>query len=572
MQGPPKPKNTPDDLAEVERALSVLKGRHPEHERARREDEEARSRRRASMDAAANVESKRRSSRVLVMGVVTVTVLAAAGVVSMLVVREIARGGRVEKAIAPYRAMGFEVVETSSRSKPGMLDLQAPQGCLLAVSSNDKPIKVERVAGTTEGAGPVLFCMCESERVAVSTDPGDGGLALLSIDAASLGGSRAFAFSPLTSGTKLVTDQACAETSLDAWIDAKKFPVKPADDKWLTAKPARAPLARSGFKVVATVPPAAPFAVVDLAKESCLLAVADEGATKLALRGHGGTALASSGLEGVAYCTAGEVTVSVEREGQGEVTILSAPATRVGGTEGLEELAHEVGLKALASAPPADLAWNAKQLLVASAVPEALVTTTSAPDVVDSAEARVFSLSFKTPGAIAPEAGEDVFSYCEPTLGPNVLESLCLFSGPSKWRISGPEAVGGIARSKLPFWLLAMQGVNDPVALKEETQLFALARHLKYEGFEPTTLEALTELPNGVEILGRAGEDAVVAVSVAPEAPYVIPLTDGAAWATDGPPRIVPLAPLAKVTLTTGKKSLPSKNVRRTVVFRRQKK
>lgn len=572
MQGPPKPKGTPDDLAEVERALSVLKGRHPEHERSRREDEEARSRRRAAMDAAANVERKRRSSRVVVMGALTVTVLAAAGVVSMLVVREIARGGRVDQAIAPYRGMGFSVVETSSRSNAGKIDLQAPQGCLLAVSSNDKPIKVERVGGTTEGAGPVLFCMCESERVAVSTDPGDGGIALLSIDAANLGGSRAFAFSPVTAGTKIVSDQACADASFDAWIDAKKFPAKAADDKWLGANPARAPLVRNGFKVLASLGAETPFAVVDMTKDSCLLVASDEGVTKLSLRAHGGAAATSSGPEGFAYCASSEGTYAVEREGKGDVTILAAPAGRVGGTEGLEELAHEAGLKPVATVPPADLAWNAKLLLLASTVPEALVTTTAAPDVVDNAEARVFSLSFKTPNAIAPETGEDVFSYCEPTLGPNVLESLCLFSGPSKWRISSPEAVGGIARSKLPFWLLSMQGVNDPVALKEETQLFALARHLKYEGFEPTTLEALTELPNGVEILGRAGEDAVVAVSVAPEAPYVIPLTDGAAWATDGPPRIVPLAPLAKVTLTAGKKSLPSKNVRRTVVFRRQKK
>ena len=42
---PPKKPKTPDDLAEVERALSVLKGRNPEFERARREDEEARAQR-----------------------------------------------------------------------------------------------------------------------------------------------------------------------------------------------------------------------------------------------------------------------------------------------------------------------------------------------------------------------------------------------------------------------------------------------------------------------------------------------------------------------------------------------
>ena len=48
---PPKPKGQ-DDLAEVERALSVLQGRDPEFERARRQDEESRQKRRAQLDDA----------------------------------------------------------------------------------------------------------------------------------------------------------------------------------------------------------------------------------------------------------------------------------------------------------------------------------------------------------------------------------------------------------------------------------------------------------------------------------------------------------------------------------------
>ena len=190
------------------------------------------------------------------------------------------------------------------------------------------------------------------------------------------------------------------------------------------------------------------------------------------------------------------------------------------------------------------------------------------------AETRVASLSFETPNALVPESPVDLYSYCDPPLDAKMHEAICVFSGPQKWRTEGgAEAVGGIARSKLPFWLFTMQGANDPVALKGVTQLFTLARRLGRDGFTPSTLEALTELPMGVEVLGRAGEDAIVAVGVAATAPWVYPLTDGPAWTLDEAPRIVALKPLEKVTLSASltAKLLPPKASRRTVVWRRQK-
>ena len=85
-----------------------------------------------------------------------------------------------------------------------------------------------------------------------------------------------------------------------------------------------------------------------------------------------------------------------------------------------------------------------------------------------------------------------------------------------KWRSPRKrrDAVGGLARSKLPFWLYTMHGVKDPAALEGIVELLALARSLGRDGFTPTTLEALIEQPNRVEVLGRTGEDAVVAVGV----------------------------------------------------------
>ena len=101
-----------------------------------------------------------------------------------------------------------------------------------------------------------------------------------------------------------------------------------------------------------------------------------------------------------------------------------------------------------------------------------------------------------------------------------------------------------------------------------------LARALQREGFEPTTIEAMTELEKGAEVLGRANEDAIVAVTLAPVEPWAIPLAEApeVSWSLDasGPPHVVPLRPLDRVTLVPpAKTKLPPKDKRRTVVFRR---
>jgi hypothetical protein len=327
-------------------------------------------------------------------------------------------------------------------------------------------------------------------------------------------------------------------------------------------------------RVAADALPTAPFAVVDVPKESCLLATSSIAGDRLGIRLKGGT-MAMSDVSGtLARCAQAEGTVLVTREGKGELVVVLAPAAAVGGLQGLTEVARDNGIVIAASnVPPADRAWDAKQVLLASQVPEATITTASAPDVPADTEARVAALSFETANALIPETPENTYSYCDPPLDAKMREATCVFSGAQKWRTeSGAEAVGGLARAKLPFWLFAMQTASDPNALKGMTQLFTLARRLGRDHFTPTTLEALTELPTGVEILGRAGEDAVVAVGVAPTPPFVYPLTDGPAWTLDGAPRIVPTRALEKITLTSPQvKNLPPKASRRTVVFRRQK-
>jgi hypothetical protein len=574
MPAPPKPKGKTDDLAEVDRALSVLKGRHPEHERVRREDQETRTRRAAALDEAARIEAAKSRSRYIRVAAITVPVVALVLFVGTLAKREMGRRARVEHAAEPFRAFGFTTLETSSPSSTGTLEASVEPGCFLAVSTAGTPVKISRSGTSTDGANPMLFCTCATERIGITSNVrADDGVMLLRAESATIGGSRAFAFAPFNPGSTLRADEACSDASLDAWVDAKRYPPVLTDGPWLMTWPQRQPLLAAGFKLLGVGNATVPFVAVDVPKESCLLAITPFPTDRLGLRMKGGTTAVTDAAGSFVRCAQDEGTMLVTREGKGEVAVMVAPARAVGGMLGLREILRQNGLPiGTSSVPPTDRAWDAKQVLLASQIPEATITIGSAPDVAPDPDARVASLSFETPNALTPETPADTYSYCDPPLDGDMHEATCVFSGAQRWRTdAGAEAIGGIARARLPFWLFAMQSASDPNALKGMTQLFTLARRIGRDGFTPTTLEAMTELPNGVEVLGRTGEDAIIAVGVAPTEPYVYTLTNGTPWTLDRAPQIVPLKPLEKVMLTSSLKNLPAKASRRTVVFRRQK-
>src|SRR5690349_16924829 len=115
MPLPPKPKEGAEDLAEVERALSVLQGRHPEHEKARREAEAARAKRAAELEQTAARAAKESTKKRLLWGagLAVALVLTVSGALAFR--REVVRRGAIEQATDPYRAMGFVLVDISSR-------------------------------------------------------------------------------------------------------------------------------------------------------------------------------------------------------------------------------------------------------------------------------------------------------------------------------------------------------------------------------------------------------------------------------------------------------------------------
>jgi hypothetical protein len=579
---PPPPDSPPDskrnprrdsapELSEVERAISVLQGRHPEHERIRREDAEAKAVRAAEHAAAHRVASRMELQRRLKLGAVGAVVLVALVVIAGSVRKESKRTEALQHAAEPFSSKGWTLVETSSRGDPTKLDADVDAGCYIAAGAKPGTLKLAYPGGFIEGEGSVLTCLCEPGKVTVTSEKKAEGLVLLKNEAASVGGSRAFYFLPVKVGALGYSDQGCAEASLDAWIDAKKWLTLTPDTKWLDA-PERKPLKEAGFTAAGSVRGDSPFGIIEVPANTCMLLVDETGTDKTSVRlKGGGQAISATGTS--AWCTSTPTVAAVQHEARPgdtahELRILFASAARVGGLWGVRDAAEKSNLRiAEMTVPPTDRDWIAKQLLVASAIPESLISV----GIEENKEARIAVLSVETAGALVPDAAEGVFSFCDPPLNQSIA-SLCVFSGPQRWRIEGDKAAG-LARAKTPFWLFGLQNVAEPAAMKRETQMITLARALRRDGFEPTTIEAITETEKGAEVLGRANEDAIVAVTLAPADPWAIPLSDSpdSTWSLDDDlPRIVPIKPLERVQVVAPAKiKLPAKQLRRTVVFRR---
>lgn len=541
---PPKPKpDPPEGLAEVERALSVLHGRHPEHERARREDLARRAERKAQLDAASAVEALRLRRRRALVAVAAAAVVLVVLVLALFSKRALDKRARLEAAAEPFLALGFTSIDNG----------EVEPGCFVAAAANAGRVKLALGPTSVEGVSPVYACTCEGATAIVDRDR----VALLRADAATFGGSRAAAFLPFRPGHVADLDGACAEASLEAWIASGRW-----EKTESAVRPVLAPREpRAGFDV-RVIDHRAPFALMTVPDATCLLAVSS-GADRVGLR-LGATSVSKA--SSVGFCAATGGLATFEREGAADVEVLLVPAERAGGLVGLRELAARAGIApASLVVPPGDHGWDAKALLVASAFPESLVAIANAPEIPVDPEARVVALSLDRPLGLASDAADGVYSFCDAPLD-RATSALCVFSGANRWHGTS----GGLARAKLPFWLFGLQRAVDPAALKVEAELVALARQLRRDGFEPTTIEAVTETEAGAEVLGRADEDGVVVLALAPVSPWAFPCSDGPVWKLGGPPHVVPLAPLQRREVKAQGK-LPPRTLRRTVVFRHRR-
>ncbi len=562
----PKPPPPPQQgLDEVERALSVLGGRHPEHERIRRETHAAAQERGRALAKELSARARRRVARAL-GGVALALAVGAAGlVVYRLAVRTSAIRAALRRDEAPFVAAGLQEIASNEIKALLQLEADVPEGSCAVALATSGTLRVTFGGASYDGGRTIGFCTCGSgkarlEAQGVTEDP--VGVALLRIDARTVGGPLARPWSPFHPQVWGEGGAECAEGMLDAWLGRQ--PPTPASDA--PAGPATNALEGMGFRAVATLPQGVPFAIVDAAADACHLAVGD--GDLLALRTAGGTRPIAHARGALAWCASAAARVSVWREGEtgGAVTVFSAPGKRLGGLLGVREGAGEAGLALATRAvwqPPDDLAWEARMLLAASALEEA--SSGPIPGEATAPDGRLATVVSTVPLAWEP-AGN--VAGCDPARADGEkTEALCALVAPaSLWRKG--EGAAFAARAEVPVWASSLAARREPDAVARLPELLGLARRLARSGFVPTLFEGATELESGVRVVGRAGEDAVVAVGLAPAPPWVHPYSDGVPWDLGDAPRVVSLAPGAAVVLhASPAPSVPAAR-RRTVVFR----
>jgi hypothetical protein len=272
----------------------------------------------------------------------------------------------------------------------------------------------------------------------------------------------------------------------------------------------------------------------------------------------------------LAWCDpeGGAATVWRER-GDAELRVVSVASVKVGGMLGLLDAATRAGMKDVAShVRPADRGNDAADALRASGIADVVVAPDAVAPQTKSNERRIVAISREPLAELVIDEPAGAYYLCSPPLDTGETHAICIESAPHQWRPRG-SAVVGIAYAPLPFWLSSFSAIQEPDALNGALALISLARRLDAAGFAPTILSGATETPKGVDVLGRAKEDSIVAVGLQPKAPWLIAYTDGAAWdiASDEP-RVVPLAPFAHALLSTDPPPTAPKEARRTVVFR----
>ena len=277
-KGPPKPPpKSRIGLTEVERAISVLEGRHPEHEKLRRQTREAAETRRGQLDIeleqqraqapAAEVRAHRRRARGRGRGRRGVEAGGAdarspgrarrhRGAVARARVRQ----GRLERADGEGLARrGPAGVELLRRHRHGRrAGPRAGGGRANRGASIGGVVLVRR--GARDRRGPALGDARGPRRAADrrrrARRPARAVVGRLHARAPGATAVASARTPRSTAGSRPITAPAAA-------------PEAP----WLDADPARLPLRRAGLRVVAAIDPPHPFAIVNAAAGDCGLAL-----------------------------------------------------------------------------------------------------------------------------------------------------------------------------------------------------------------------------------------------------------------------------------------------------------
>ncbi len=559
---PKKPKPSPDEsggLEEVERALSVLGGRHPEAVRAEREAQEAQARRESARRGEAAAEERGRRRRFVGASVGALALVALVVVAFVLRGRAREREAAVHQREARFVTAGFAEADGLAGTNVEIA-ADAPS-CFVVLSTLEPPapLTITRGATPTNVGGAAVLCTCGAENVLAASS---AELRVLRAAAADVGGTLALAHA-LADATIVPGSDACDVDQLGAWARARA-------PKGAPSPAPREALATRGFAAAPGLSPAYPFVVVGAEPDHCI--VADAGGDMLRIVGPLGDGVPPAPV--VALCDAKGNGAILRREGKGTVAVASVTGTRIGGIVGMREALVAAGL---ATAPLVtsddDRAAFAQETLHGSLVPEpksiagAALLATSAPD------ARVVLVSSKDGTMFLAEGPAGATFQCSPPINVAASERLCVQTAAHSWHLPRPDAVGALAWGPLPFWMSALEQAppaSRADALGAELALLDLARRLSARGFDPTIVEGVTEHERGVDVLGRSGEDAVVVVGTWPAPPWV--LAYGAPgeppWDLDAEPRVLPIRGGDRLSLTTKTAPPVPLAARRTVVFR----
>jgi len=594
-RAPNDPREIDFDLLELERADALLSGRDPaqadEVVRARVAAEEEKQRRQERMDALERERKRRRRRTQRKVALIAVVMAMAAGTGFMLSRsageekrhREAVRKG-LEIRSEGFAAHGFAVAGEWLDFPPNGQTLEIPADtCSVLVGSiegseADTAVKVVRKSGESSGPRGLLFCTCDAEQVSVQVEGVAGsriGLRWLSVFAGKVGGFEVLKGRPLPPIT-IPDDRVglmCSQRAFEDWIrgnQKEEFAPPPADPKSLMSI-----MVADGWQAVGTFPPDKPFAVVGVPKGQCMVAVVEGEASEIIARNTESVKVATS-TQGIAACShANERWYSLWRTKRpsSPVSVVRAPADRVGGLAGAQAMIHRVRRQPAAGiAHHEDLAADVVAALRGGTVPEANVVPAEASGLPGRVASRLVAMTLIDDGSYYPDLGASSPHSCRPAMAasesPRAL--LCAQSRAQRWNLEGTRGKQAAAESAPPFWLGVLADVDDKGAREAMLSVFAFAQRMNLLGFEPTTIEGVVDQANGARISWRAGKGEVVAIGLSRARPWVHPLSaDGKTWSLEGPIPIAKVTESKPVLLLTRGSLGADRNARRVVAFRR---
>ena len=559
-------RNLADDLAQVEAAMAALEGRDPtrgiEVAHARRDAERVRGQLRSVVEQGEIQVAKNESRRKWIAfgGALAAVLVVAGGATAFMLFKEKASetsavedAGR--KVAQPFLDAGF-AREHSSISKP--ITVAGASKCFVAVAATKgsvAKVRVERGPDRVE-AQSAAFCLC-GEATATVTPIGQGDVALevVEIGAGKIGGADLLpSLKPKVEAVLGETDdRACAEWAVDAFVDASA----PSTGEAPTEIGKKLVLA--GLSPLSSAAGTEPFLRVVSPPDACVVAIGNAAGDKLSLRLRGGARPLGVETDVVALCDTQIDTSSVWRTGTGRIDAFSASIEAIGGSLGLSELLRRagfdrVGIQRSASA----IAAEPRALLFASGASAAHLVEADGTSLLGAADAPYLFAFAAADGRTAPPISP-ANATCSPPLSTSPAAAVCLGD-----RTLFEDKRGQSASR--PEWLRIG---HEPASIEAGLALMALARRLHAWGLVPTPPLGATLTASGADVVGRPNESTMVGIVIADVPPFLHTLSDGAPWSLEGEPRVVPIAPGAKVSLVATPK-LPASRGRASIVLFRK--